>query len=189
MSEDKSKETILPNVKTSGLFFLMLSVILVWALSWVLSIFLIPSWDDRGNFGAMFGAINAFFSGAALAGVIYAILLQRRDLELQRLELKLTREELHRAALAQENSEKALSDQAESLKQAAKLSAMSTLLGAYTRSIEWFEEEEAERRRRLAQHGGVVIPDTEFKKLVEQTVSKYRNIILELEALVRERRD
>lgn len=59
------------------------------------------SWDERGTFGDMFGAVNALFSGLALAGVIYTILLQRHELALQRKELELTREELARSADAQ----------------------------------------------------------------------------------------
>jgi hypothetical protein len=39
---------------------------------------------ERGSFGDMFGAANALFSGFAFAGVIYAILLQRQELKLQR---------------------------------------------------------------------------------------------------------
>lgn len=40
------------------------------------------------KFGDTFGALNALFSGLALAGVIYAMLLQRRELEYQRAELR-----------------------------------------------------------------------------------------------------
>jgi hypothetical protein len=42
----------------------------------------------------MFGAVNALFSGLAFAGLIYAILLQREELEFQRQELIETRAEL-----------------------------------------------------------------------------------------------
>jgi len=49
--------------------------------------------DDRGTFGDMFGSINALFSGLAFAGIIFTILLQRKELEYQREELKETREE------------------------------------------------------------------------------------------------
>jgi Putative phage abortive infection protein len=48
---------------------------------------------DRGTFGDMFGSVNALFSGLAFAGVIYAILLQREELGLQREELVKTRAE------------------------------------------------------------------------------------------------
>lgn len=43
--------------------------------------------DKAGEFGDMFGAVNALFSGLAFAGVVYAIFLQRIDLALQRQEL------------------------------------------------------------------------------------------------------
>lgn len=69
------------------------------------------SWSERGTFGDMFGAVNALFSGLALAGVIYAILLQRAELALQRQELELTREELARSASAQEQSAQLIAEQ------------------------------------------------------------------------------
>lgn len=49
---------------------------------------------SAGEFGDMFGAVNAAFSGLAFLGVIVAILLQKRELSLQRKELEQTREEL-----------------------------------------------------------------------------------------------
>jgi hypothetical protein len=52
-------------------------------------------WNEAGVFGDAFGAVNALFSGLALAGVIVAIFLQRIELRYQREELGLTREELH----------------------------------------------------------------------------------------------
>lgn len=42
----------------------------------------------------MFGAVNALFSGMAFAALIYTVLLQRRELQLQREELIETREEI-----------------------------------------------------------------------------------------------
>ena len=55
----------------------------------------------------MFGPVNALFSGMALAGIIWAIVLQKRELELQRQELKSTtkalegqREELEKQNLS-----------------------------------------------------------------------------------------
>lgn len=49
--------------------------------------------DDRGVFGDMFGALTAWFSGLAFAGIIYTILQQKTELGYQREELRLTREE------------------------------------------------------------------------------------------------
>jgi hypothetical protein len=48
----------------------------------------------RGQFGDMFGSVNALFSGLAFAFLIYTIWLQREELKLQREELKLQREAL-----------------------------------------------------------------------------------------------
>ena len=47
--------------------------------------------NERGTFGEMFGGVNALFSGFALAGIIFTILLQRKELSYQREELKETR--------------------------------------------------------------------------------------------------
>jgi hypothetical protein len=58
--------------------------------------------DDRGVFGDMYGGLNALFSGAALLGVVVAILLQREELQLQRQEPSETRAELAKSAAAQE---------------------------------------------------------------------------------------
>lgn len=47
-----------------------------------------------GQFGDVFGSINALFSGLAFAGVIVTVWMQREELKLQREELEATREEL-----------------------------------------------------------------------------------------------
>lgn len=44
--------------------------------------------DTRGTFGDMFGAANALFTGLSFVGLIVTILLQRKDLNIQREELK-----------------------------------------------------------------------------------------------------
>lgn len=86
---------------------------------------------DRGTFGDMFGGVNALFSGLAFLGIIITILLQSKELSLQRQELKDTRDELQRSASAQEKSEIALNRQAENLKISAKLTALNTLVTYY----------------------------------------------------------
>src|SRR5687768_11681898 len=76
---------------------IFLLVLLLWGLCWFLSYLIIDggteAWALRGQFGDMFGAINALFSGLAFAGIIITILLQGRELALQRNELSLTRKE------------------------------------------------------------------------------------------------
>lgn len=63
-------------------------ILIFWGLTWLLAFV-----DDRGTLGDMFGTVNSLFSGAALAGIIFTILLQRKELELQRAELTATRDE------------------------------------------------------------------------------------------------
>lgn len=65
-------------------------IIGLWGLTFFL--FFIKA-QDRGVFGDMFGAINALFSGLALGGIVYSIILQQNELSLQRKELSDTREE------------------------------------------------------------------------------------------------
>lgn len=60
-----------------------------------------PAWSESGVFGDTFGAINSLFSGLAFAGLLYTILLQSRELKLQREELALTREQLTSSAASQ----------------------------------------------------------------------------------------
>jgi hypothetical protein len=83
--------------------FTAIMVIVVWGMSgwWLYSD------PDRGTFGDMFGAVNALFSGLAFVGVIYAIMLQREELKLQRQDNAMTREELsgQKNALQKQNFE------------------------------------------------------------------------------------
>lgn len=110
------------------LFILFIFVAIVWILAGITAYQLFDSWGERGTFGDMFGAINALFSGLAFAGVIYAIFLQRKELELQREELVLTRKELRKSASAQSN-------QVEQMKKSAYISILSSALNAYCQTV------------------------------------------------------
>lgn len=86
-----------------------LVVLALWLISWW---FLSPLESaDRGTWGDMFGGINALFSGLAFVGVIYAILLQREELQLQRYELVSTRAELRGQREANERQNEFISTQ------------------------------------------------------------------------------
>jgi len=106
----------------------VLAILLVWIFYGFVVFYTLPDWPERGTFGDMFGAINALFSGLALAGIILAIFLQKQELELQRKELELTRQELARTAKAQEQSREALRTQAYTLNLSAQVSVYTTLL-------------------------------------------------------------
>ena len=99
------------------------TVIALWVAGGLAVYYFLPDWPVRGTLGDSFGAVNALFSGLALAGVVYAILLQQRELSLQRAELAQTREELKRSADAQERSQK-------TTLQSVYVSAMSSVLDA-----------------------------------------------------------
>jgi hypothetical protein len=109
------------NDPIKGLVILIICFFILWGISWGAMIYYIDDWNKRGSFGDMFGSINALFSGAALAGIIYTIFLQRRELQLQRRELELTRDELHRSAEAQEKSEAALHEQIKQMQEQSEL--------------------------------------------------------------------
>jgi len=96
----------------------------------------------------MFGAANALFSGLALAGVVYAILLQREELMLQRKELELTRQELHRSSEAQASS-------ATTLIRQQKIAEKNVRLQAYTALLQSCSDRLAGERARLTAMSGV----------------------------------
>ena len=110
-------------------FIKIVGIVLALQLTGAIIIYwILPDWSSRGTFGDMFGAINTFFSGIALAGIIYTIFLQHKELGLQREELRFTREELGRTASAQEKSELALSKQARAAELTARLTALNNLI-------------------------------------------------------------
>jgi hypothetical protein len=100
--------------------------LLLWAGSGVL-LYCLP---DRGTFGDMFGAVNALFSGLAFVGVIYAILLQGRDLDAQQKALLESQQEMQRSVQAQERAADAMRLQAEATGQAYRLQALMAALQA-----------------------------------------------------------
>ena len=90
----------------------LLAVATVYALAMRLTF---GEWQYAAQFGDSFGGLNAFFTGAALLGAIFAILLQAHELRLQREELVLQRKELQenreeqaRQSRAQEGFRRAL---------------------------------------------------------------------------------
>lgn len=77
------------------LYFTAVIVVLLIIGAWYFTYYKLVSCTptERGTFGDMFGSVNALFSGLALAGIIFTILLQRKELKYQRDELRETRKE------------------------------------------------------------------------------------------------
>ncbi len=90
-----------------------LIIIILYGAFWAAVFYLESDWTIRGQFGDMFGAINALFSGIALAGIIFAIYLQSQELAAQREELRLTREEMKLSRGEMERSREELKGQKE----------------------------------------------------------------------------
>lgn len=86
--------------------FSVIIVLVLWALTFFL--FFINDMETRGQFGDMFGAINALFSGLAFAGLIITLFLQKKELSLQREELQLTRDEMKNQRVEFEKENKTL---------------------------------------------------------------------------------
>lgn len=88
-SDDSNKVHWLP-------YLIFLGVIILWIANMIFATCYFPGSEDRGQFGDMFGAVNALFSGLAFAGVIWAIILQQQELEFQRQELESQRQEFQK---------------------------------------------------------------------------------------------
>lgn len=76
------------------LWLIFSGVVILWIMSLILIPLLYCKIAERGQFGDSFGAVNALFSGLAFGGVICAILLQKRELKLQRKTLEATQVEI-----------------------------------------------------------------------------------------------
>lgn len=76
--------------------------------------------QEAGQFGDTFGAINALFSGLALAGVVYALMIQH-------LELASAQRENKASGLDRTKTARLMKDQAAHLRSAAMLNAANAL--------------------------------------------------------------
>jgi hypothetical protein len=113
----------------SGVALAFAFVVGAWIVFWHCMPLYIHDWEHRGQFGDQFGALNTLFSGLAFAGVIVAIFLQRRDLELQQ-------QELERVKDAEQESRLMLEKQIGVMERTARINAEGALISAYAASIE-----------------------------------------------------
>ena len=128
MEEDNDVDT---DIDYRPLMISFIVVFIIWGISFIVVFYGMKDWNDRGNLGDSFGGINALFSGLAFAGIIYTILLQKKELTQQRQELVDTRRELRRSADAQERSERAFKKQIEVMNLSARLNALNSAVEYY----------------------------------------------------------
>ncbi|OEK00604.1 hypothetical protein BFP97_03385 [Roseivirga sp. 4D4] len=88
-NSEKEKDKYFPLFLKIAIGFLILAFVFPFIVNGFFS-----DWSKSGTFGDTFGALNAVFSGLALAGVIVTILIQRTELKNQRVELSLQRDEM-----------------------------------------------------------------------------------------------
>lgn len=128
--------------------------------------YFIPVWNESGVFGDTFGAINSLFSGLAFAGLLYTILLQSRELKLQREELALTREQLTSSAASQK-------EQAAYTLLAAQISAAISkqeIFANYCLNQKAFPGHEDSNIGEMRNHLSKLLAETD--KLVEESAKK-----------------
>lgn len=98
---------------TRRMIAMVLAVTIIWIGSFFFIITLCGLPKDAGTAGDLFGAVGALFSGWAFVGVVCAILLQRKSLQIQHNDLMLTLKEMQQTKEAHKESAEALQKQNE----------------------------------------------------------------------------
>lgn len=83
-----------PSLRMRHLWIAASVVVVIWGACLGFMLLVFDTWEDRGQAGDLFGAVNALFSGLAFSALVITILMQRDELQLQREELRLTRQEM-----------------------------------------------------------------------------------------------
>jgi len=120
--------------------FMGIGVVFALQLIWFLSLLLFDNMATRGQFGDLFGGVNAFFTGLAFAGLVFTILLQGYHLRSQGGELR----------------------------ESTRLSVMATLADIYTRQIDVMERGDFRRHLWKAEAGIHTRAKEQFPKLSDE---------------------
>ncbi|MGA0435503.1 MAG: hypothetical protein ACO3MV_07530 [Flavobacteriales bacterium] len=107
---------------------LVIGVVSLWGLSALGIMWGFEDWTERGTFGDLFGGVNALFSGLAFAGLIYTIVLQRKEIEANR-------EEIKKANKAQRHTQRVLDGQLEQMQRTTRLTALNSLMDYFNQQI------------------------------------------------------
>lgn len=145
-----------------------LIILAVWAGSGYALFYFFPEPDAHGTFGDMFGAVNALFSGWAFLGVIIAIILQKRELEEQRSEIRHARE-------AHETSALALQRQTEMTRFITQIEAMNHVIDALASRIKRTENYRTEKERE--QHDRLMAERDQYEDRLRFIIDEYLSAI------------
>jgi hypothetical protein len=120
--KDKPIERVTPKDLIRLVVRAIFIVLFIWGASWFSIANLFDEVESRGQFGDMFGAVNALFSGLAFAAIVITLHLQRIDLQVQREDF--------------DTSQRTLQAATEAHKAQVQLSATSSLLANLPAMIE-----------------------------------------------------
>ena len=115
---------------------LVLLVVVAWVVLPVVLWQFGASVGERGQFGDMFGMVNALFSGLAFAGLFWALFLQQKQIQLQRIQLTLQRRELKLQREEMKASRAELANQVAAQRELARVTAMQIAAAAGQMNIE-----------------------------------------------------
>ncbi|MBZ0273785.1 hypothetical protein K8I61_17230 [bacterium] len=134
LETEKRKREIAEKIKAENRVFFTLAIKVAGVVFglWLLFGWIAPPGDAEraGQFGDQFGSVNALFSGLAFAGVIVALIMQRRELQLQREQLEAQLEELTLARAESVQTRGVLALQQENMAQTARAQRLQAELTA-----------------------------------------------------------
>lgn len=125
MKEDIQNKSIVFTIKRWHVFMSILGLLILWYTLYYIAPILFVFLEESGD---IFNAISSLFGGLAFLGLIFTILIQSRQLELQRKELIEQRKELQLSRETQQASQKEFGKQAELMGRAAILNSLNALV-------------------------------------------------------------
>lgn len=139
-------------------------VFAVWAGSGGLIWYFCHETVTYGIFGDMFGAINALFSGWAFLGLIFAIILQKQQLEEQRHEIMDQR-------IAQQQSADTLQKQFAIAQFSAEIEAFNHIIVGYDRRIDRLNPNNTIQEKE--EHDRLMKEREQFEVQLQQSLKQY----------------
>jgi hypothetical protein len=152
-------------------------VIGVWLVTFVTGVILwctSTTTDQYGQFGDLFGVINALFSGLALSGIALSLILQREDIDES---LKSQRE----AAAAERDAADALRESAVAQTRQSRIASLAAALEAKRLVVEVLNSEVEKEIQNLPRvpiyAGGQPVNPTDFRQQVKSQMMAIQNLL------------
>jgi hypothetical protein len=112
----------------------------------------LATWEVRGQFGDLFGFSNALFSGLGLGGIVYTLLLQVRQAEMQGAELRLARGEAARLLIKDTEQQVRVSEELDAIRRGNALTSITFLISYYEKRAALLRQQENSGRVTAAVH-------------------------------------